>query len=240
MAETEPRQISIDGPESTTALIYAAQSIAHGAAKGATAAAATLILAHGAGAGQRHPFMTTFARGLTQRGLDVVTFDFIYMHRRRRVPDRMPQLIACYRSVISAAREQLESARHTLVIGGKSMGGRAATHVAAEDAELPVRGIVLLGYPLHPPGRPDQMRDAHLPSIRPPMLFIQGSRDVFGTPEELRPVLQKVTPAATLHVVEGGDHSFKLGGRDATRQSELYDRIQRTITDWIASLKTNN
>jgi predicted alpha/beta-hydrolase family hydrolase len=217
------------GPGGTTrALIYAARPLR------APGSGATLILAHGAGAGQQHPFMTAFARGLSERGgIDVVTFDFLYMHQRKHVPDRMPQLVACYRAVIAAANEHLESARHRLVIGGKSMGGRAATHVAAEDPALKLSGIVLLGYPLHPPGRPDQMRDAHLPSVKRPMLFVQGSRDTFGTPDELRPVLAKLSPAPTLHVVEGGDHSFKVSGRNAPKQTELYDGIQNLIADWM-------
>ncbi|HET7158700.1 MAG TPA: alpha/beta family hydrolase, partial [Burkholderiales bacterium] len=123
-------EVAIGGGGTTSALLYAARPL-HGEATGAT-----LILAHGAGAGQRHPFMTAFARGLSERGIDVVTFDFLYMHQRRQVPDRMPQLVACYRAVIAAAHEHLDSAGQLLVIGGKSMGGRAATHVAAEDPAL--------------------------------------------------------------------------------------------------------
>jgi len=222
-------EIAIDG-ESTSALLYAARPLP------AEATGATLILAHGAGAGQRHPFMTAFARGLSERGIDVVTFDFLYMHRRRQVPDRMPQLVACYRAVIAAAHEHLDSARQRLVIGGKSMGGRAATHVAAEDPALDLGGIVLLGYPLHPPGRPEKMRDAHLPSVKRPMLFVQGARDTFGTPDELRPVLATLSPTPTLHVVEGGDHSFKVGGRSTAKQAELFDGIQNLIADWIFGL----
>ena len=147
----------------------------------------TLILAHGAGAPQRHPFMVAFAHGLSERGLDVLTFNFLYTEQRRKVPDRMPQLAACYRAAIDVARAEIASARERLFIGGKSMGGRAATHVAAEDAALTLAGIVLLGYPLHPPGRPDQLRDAHLPNVGRPMLFVQGTRDTFGTPAELKP-----------------------------------------------------
>ncbi len=146
----------------------------------------------------------------------------------------MPQLITCYRAAIDAARGEVASARERLFIGGKSMGGRAATHVAAEDAALPVAGIVLLGYPLHPPGRPDQLRDAHLPSVGRPMLFVQGTRDTFGTPSELKPILASLSPLPTLHHVEGGDHSFKIAGRDArTRQAAVYAEIQDTIVEWI-------
>ena len=113
------------------------------------------------------------------------------------------------------------------------MGGRAATHVAAEDASLPIRGLVLLGYPLHPPGRPEQRRDSHLPDVRRPMLFVQGSRDTFGTPAELEPVLARLSPKPVLHVVERGDHSFTVS-RDVTKQQAAYAEIQTRIVDWIA------
>jgi predicted alpha/beta-hydrolase family hydrolase len=106
--------------------------------------------------------------------------------------------------------------------------------VAAEDRNLPITGIVLLGYPLHPPGRPDRLRDAHLPDVKRPMLFVQGSRDTFGTPSELKPVLASLMPLPTLHSVEGGDHSFRIGGRDAKdRQQRVYSEVQDTIVEWM-------
>ena len=222
------QQISVDvAPgQPTTALLYPAQTKSR--------LPATLILAHGAGAPQLHPFMVGFARGFSERGVDVVTFNFLYAEQRRKVPDRMPQLVACYRAVIEAARTELPSARERLFIGGKSMGGRAATHVAAADAALVLAGLVLLGYPLHPPGRADRLRDAHLPDVRRPMLFVQGSRDTFGTPSELKPILASLVPLPTLHHVEGGDHSFKVAGRDArSRQPTVISEIQDTVADWI-------
>ena len=224
----EPRQIEVNVTtgQRTTALLYPAQTV--------TRRPSTLMLAHGAGAPQLHPFMVHFARALSERGLDVLTFNFLYTEQRRKTPDRMPQLITCYRAAIDAARGEVASARERLFIGGKSMGGRAATHVAAEDAALTVAGIVLLGYPLHPPGRPDQLRDAHLPSVGRPMLFVQGTRDTFGTPSELKPILASLSPLPTLHHVEGGDHSFKIAGRDArTRQAAVYAEVQDTIVEWI-------
>jgi predicted alpha/beta-hydrolase family hydrolase len=224
----EPQPITVDvaSGQHTTALLYAAHA--------GPRPPATLILAHGAGAPQRHPFMVSFARALSERGLDVVTFNFLYTEQQRKVPDRMPQLVACYRATIAAVRDAVPSARERLFIGGKSMGGRAATHVAADDRTLALAGIVLLGYPLHPPGRPDQLRDAHLPGVARPMLFVQGTRDTFGTPSELKPILASLEPMPTLHHVEGGDHSFKIGGRDAkARQAAVYAEIQDTIVDWI-------
>jgi predicted alpha/beta-hydrolase family hydrolase len=226
-------EISAPGGIATTARIYRNRQPN---ADTDAASTATLILAHGAGAGQQHPFMIAFASGLAERGLDVVTFNFVYMEQRRKVPDRMPALVECYRAVIAAAREELPSAREHLFIGGKSMGGRAATHVAADDQKLVIDGLVLLGYPLHPPGRLDQLRDAHLPGVNRPMLFVQGSRDTFGTPEELKPVFSKIMPTPALHVVEGGDHSLKVGGKDAAaRTKEIYAKVQDTIVQWIAA-----
>ncbi len=112
------------------------------------------------------------------------------------------------------------------------MGGRIATQVAAADAALPVTGLVLLGYPLHPPGQPDRLRDGHLPLIHRPMLFIQGTRDAFGTPDELAPILTRLAPVPLVYAVDGGDHSFKLQKRDA-RQAEVYRSIQQAIVGWI-------
>jgi uncharacterized protein len=234
MPAAEPRSLSIhiDNGNQTTALIYSAQPSSHSSGR-----SDALILAHGAGAGQHHPFMVNFAGGLSERGIDLITFDFHYMNQKRRVPDRMPQLVACYRAIIAAAREQIGSARERLFIGGKSMGGRAATHVAVDDPDLIISGIVLLGYPLHPPGRPNQTRDAHLPNVKRPMLFVQGSRDTFGTPSALKPILGSLSPLPKLHTVHGGDHSFKVGGPDAKQQQgAVYAEVQDTIVEWIRSV----
>ena len=198
-------------------------------------AAASLILAHGAGAGQQSAFIVAFARGIAALGIDVITFDFPYITQKRRIPDRGPVLEACYLAVMEAVRGDIESARRFLFVGGKSMGGRIATQVAAR---IPVTGLVLLGYPLHPPGRPAVLRAAHLPAIGRPMLFVQGSRDNFGTPSELNPILAELTPPPTLHVVAGGDHSLKVS-RDPQVQAAVYDDVQRTIVRWIHSVIEN-
>jgi len=195
-------------------------------------AVATLVLAHGAGAGQIHPFMTSYAKALAALGLDVVTFNFPYMDAKRRLPDSASVLEGCYRDVIGVVQREVASAGRGLFVGGKSMGGRIATQVAAADATLSVTGLVLLGYPLHPPGRPDKRRDAHLPRIGRPTLFVQGSRDTFGTPAELQPVLESMSPVPTLFVVEGGDHSFRISG--GGRQQAVSDaRVQQAIAEWI-------
>ena len=196
----------------------------------------TIILAHGAGAPQTHPFMTAFARRLSRRGIHVVTFNFLYMERRRRVPDPKARLEACYRAVIAAAGALGGGSSGPMVIGGKSMGGRIATQVAAagdtDDGQVGVDGLVLLGYPLHPPGRPDKPRTAHLPSVTAPMLFVQGERDVFGTPDELRPVLAHCIDAE-LFVVDGGDHSLKARGKNAPTAAETCEMAVERIVGWL-------
>lgn len=196
---------------------------------------ATLILAHGAGASQSSAFMVAFARGLARRGCHAVTFNFPYTEQGRRLPDRAPTLEACFRDVIAAVRARPDLASGPLVIGGKSMGGRMASHVAAQG--LPgLAGVVALGYPLHPPGRPEQLRAEHLTRIRQPMLIVQGSRDAFGTPEELRAALVPLGATATLQVVEGGDHSFKVPKRGPITQEEVLERVQDEIARWMGRL----
>jgi predicted alpha/beta-hydrolase family hydrolase len=208
----------------TTALVYA----------GAGAGAA-LILGHGAGAGQRSAFMVDFAHALSALGLDVVTFNFLYTEQGRKIPDRAPALEACYRAVIDAVYANVETARQALFIGGKSMGGRIATQVAAADPQLRLAGLVLLGYPLHPPGKPTERRDKHLPSIGRPMLFVQGTRDAFGTPAELAPILATLQPPPVLHAVAQADHSFKLSKKDPAAQTQVYADIQRAIVSFVSS-----
>jgi len=180
--------------------------------------------------------MTAFAHALAARGADVITFNFLYTERKRKLPDRAPVLERCYRAVIDAVRDRVDSARRALFIGGKSMGGRAATHVAAAaSGRTDIRGLILLGYPLHPPGRPDQRRDAHLPDVKLPMLFVQGSRDTFGTPDELAPILERLSPRPLLHVVEGGDHSFKVP-KSVKPQQQVHEEVMDEVGRWCGEL----
>jgi predicted alpha/beta-hydrolase family hydrolase len=179
---------------------------------------AALVLAHGAGAGQKSPFMVRMASGLAERGLATATFDFEYMKRGRGAPDKPAVCEARWRAMIDEARQAFGGL--PVFIGGKSFGGRMASHVAAQGQAGPLAGVLFLGYPLHPPGRPEQRRDAHLPSIAEPMLFVQGSRDTFGTAAEIRaliPALQR----ATLYEVAEGDHGFKVPARAGEPQSVM-------------------
>jgi predicted alpha/beta-hydrolase family hydrolase len=194
-------------------------------------AGVTLILGHGAGAGQTSGFMVSFATALAARGIETVTFNFAYMEQGRRLPDSKEKLEACYRAVIEAVARR-KGARGRLAIGGKSMGGRIASQVAAAGAPE-VAGLVLLGYPLHPPGKKDQLRAKHLSEIKAPMLFVQGSRDAFGTPPELQPILKKLKVRAELYEVAGGDHSFKVLKSAGVPQEDVYNAIQDRIDQWL-------
>jgi predicted alpha/beta-hydrolase family hydrolase len=187
---------------------------------------AALILAHGAGAGQTSPFMVQFARGMALRDINAATFDFPYTAAGRKVPDRAPVLEQSWRDALEAAK--VAFAGLPLVIGGKSMGGRMASHIAAQGCEG-IDGLVFLGYPLHPPGQPAKRRDAHLPAIRERMLFVQGSRDAFGSSAEIAALLPSLQ-RATLHEVAGGDHSFKVPGR----KGDVLEQIMDVVAEWLA------
>jgi uncharacterized protein len=190
---------------------------------------AALVLAHGAGAGQRSPFMTRFARGMVERGISAATFDFAYMEARKSVPDKAPVLEQRWRDVIAEARDNYR--KLPLFIGGKSMGGRIASQVAAQGVDG-ISGLVFLGYPLHPPGKPAQRRDAHLPHIMAPMLFVQGTRDAFGTAADIESLLPSLRQA-TLHAVDGGDHSFKVPKSKGDAIDGIMDAVQRWILQHV-------
>jgi predicted alpha/beta-hydrolase family hydrolase len=190
--------------------------------------AAALVLAHGAGAGQKSGWMVKAARALAERGISCATFDFPYLTAGRKVPDRAPVLEQHWRAVLEETRTTFTSV--PLFIGGKSMGGRIASQIASQGVEN-VRGLIFFGYPLHPPGRPEQRRDAHLPAIAQPMLFIQGSKDTFGNETELSALMPSLQDA-TLHIVRGGDHSFKVpGGTKA--QGPAFDDVIATAVAWM-------
>jgi predicted alpha/beta-hydrolase family hydrolase len=194
-------------------------------------AAAGLVLAHGAGAGQMSHFMVQAATGLASRGVTIATFDFPYMAAGRKVPDRAPALEEAWRNAIAEMRTRLGGI--PLFIGGKSMGGRIASQVASQGGVGTLHGLVFLGYPLHPPGKPEQRRDAHLPAIREPMLFVQGTRDAFGTAAEIQALVPRLQ-RATLHEIAGGDHSFKVPGGKA-KQEPTFEGILDTVSGFFRS-----
>lgn len=221
--EPETLTVAVNESDKVTALLYPALK--------KNRAARTLILGHGAGANQLSPFMVLFANGLAARGVDVLTFNFIYMEKGRGGPDPKAKLEACYQAVIDSAVKHKNLKGNQLAIGGKSMGGRIASQVAAADGTN-ISALVFLGYPLHPPGKPEQLRDKHLKDVKAPMLFIQGTRDPFGSPDELKPII-KTLKSATLHVIEGGDHSLKVPKSSGLTQQEVYDSVMDKITEWV-------
>jgi hypothetical protein len=240
----EPIAIDVGG-RTTTALAYSADANRR--------TGATLVLAHGAGAGQASRFIVDFATGLTARGVDILTFNFVYTEQNRKMPDRTELLEECYRAVVDAARNYAPFAGNRLFIGGKSMGGRIASHLAASEpnkarstrdkkiaGDNEIAGLVLLGYPLHPPGKPEQLRVAHLPAIRVPILILQGARDPFGTPEDLLRHIESLTVPVTLHVVEGGDHSLAPPKTSGVSVDQKYSEIQDVIADWIATISSRS
>jgi len=209
---------------SVGALVYPASPSAR--------AGITLILGHGAGAPQSSDFMVGFAEGLARRGADVVTFNFPYMEIGRRLPDRSEALEACFRAVIAAARAREDLAAGRLVIGGKSLGGRMASHLGAAGVDG-LAGLVFLGYPLHPPGQPGKLRAAHLARIRQRMLFVQGSRDAFGTPDEVGAIIKNFHLPATLHVIEGAASSFSVRKSSSVPQPQVYETAMDEIAQWL-------
>lgn len=188
--------------------------------------AAALVLAHGAGGDFEGPLLAALAEGLAERGFSTLRFNFPYRQEGRRIPDPAPTLEECYRAVVAQARELFGPS--PLILGGKSLGGRMASHLAAAGEE--VAGLVLLGYPLHPPGRPEKLRDQHLFRIRAPMLFLSGTRDAFAQKDLLESVLNRLQPLATAHWLEAADHSFRAPRR---KPAEAYREILEVVSGWL-------
>ena len=229
MINPEELKIQINDQDSVTALLYLSAKKEH--------AGTTVILGHGAGANQQSSFMREYASGLATRGFDAMTFNFIYMEQGRSVPDQKLKLESCYGRVIEEALRHKKLRRNRLVIGGKSMGGRIASQVAASAAEnSKIAGLVFLGYPLHPPGNPSKLRIDHLPKISSPMLFVQGTRDALGSASEIRLTIDQLKLPALLYVVEGGDHSFKVPKSLGIAQEAVHIAAMDEIARWLRSL----
>ena len=192
-----------------------------------TRGAAYLVLAHGAGGNLQMPSLVRLAEALAEAGVGAVRFNFPYAEARRKVPDRQPRLEACYRAVA----QQVGKRATRLFLGGRSMGGRIASHVVADG--FPAAGLIFLGYPLHPPGQPERIRDAHLFRVTVPMLFLQGSRDPFARSDLLAETVRKLK-TATLYTVDEGDHGLTVRGRP---QTEIIGDLVRVAVGWIAGLR---
>ncbi|HEY6243864.1 MAG TPA: alpha/beta family hydrolase [Pyrinomonadaceae bacterium] len=231
MSEPINLTVKANAQDNVTALLYLSEK--------KNRLGVTIILGHGAGADQSSGFMRLFARGLSDRGLDVMTFNFVYTEQRRGVPDQKAKLESCFRAVIEAALSQKKLKGNKLVIGGKSMGGRIASQVVAAACEQndplakEIGGLVFLGYPLHPPGNPAKLRTEHLPQIKVPMLFVQGTRDSLGSTDEIVPIVKELKLPAEIHVIEGGDHSFKAPKKFGLTQEEVFSGAMDAIVEWV-------
>jgi predicted alpha/beta-hydrolase family hydrolase len=178
-----------------------------------------LLLAHGAGAGMRHPFMQRVADALGARGVATLRYQFPYMEAGRRRPDHGSKLIATVRAAAAEARRRAPEL--PLFAGGKSMGGRMTSMAAAEQPLGGVAGLIFFGFPLHPAGRPSRARGEHLAAVGVPMLFLQGTRDPLADLGLLEPVCRELGRRAELHAIEGGDHSFKVLKRSGRGEDEV-------------------
>jgi hypothetical protein len=191
------------------------------------------VLAHGAGAGMRHPFLGRMATVLGERGVATLRYQFLYMERKQRRPDPPATAVMVVQAAVAAARA---APGLPLIAGGKSFGGRMTSTAQAEAALPGVRGLVFFGFPLHPPGKPGVTRADHLDRIEVPMLFLQGDRDEFAEPILLRQVLRKLDRRATLHVVKDGDHSFNVPKRGGRTPEAVQAELADTLVQWWESI----
>jgi predicted alpha/beta-hydrolase family hydrolase len=197
-------------------------------------AALSVVLAPGAGSDLHTPLLVYLQERVADAGYRNVRFNFPYKEQGRRLPDRAPVLERCFRSVVATLRADLGFTR--VVIGGKSMGGRMATHLAAAGDD--VAGLILLGYPLHPAHQPDKLRVEHLPRIAVPMLFFAGTRDALCDLELLRQAMGTLQAPATLHVIADGDHSFVVRrGRTGKSARDIYAEIAALTVEWLGRLE---
>jgi predicted alpha/beta-hydrolase family hydrolase len=222
LSDSETLTIDVDGSTRVPALLERAPQ-AH----------ALLVLAHGAGAGMHHGFLGDMAGGLAERGIATLRYEFPYMARGSRRPDPPPLCHATVRAAVEAAGRLAPSL--PLLAGGKSFGGRMTSQAQASNP-LPVRGLVFLGFPLHPPKQPSAARGAHLERIEVPMLFLQGSRDEFATPAHLAPLIETLGERAQLILLTGADHSFHVPARSGRTDAQVRDEMLAAIATFSRAL----
>jgi len=224
MAINMPLRFSVEGAGEVSALLLRADN-----------ARWLLILAHGAGAGMRHPFMESLSSELAALQIATFRYQFPYMEKRSGRPDSPAILTATVAAALRAASETAPGL--PLLAGGKSMGGRMTSQAAAQILLPNVRGLVFFGFPLHPPGSPSTQRADHLAKVPMPMLFLQGTRDTLADLKLLRPVVKKLGELATLHIIESADHGFHVLKRSGKTDASVLAELSQTTADWAGNLK---
>jgi predicted alpha/beta-hydrolase family hydrolase len=196
---------------------------------------ACVVLAHGAGAGMTHRFMAAVADGFADRGVATLRFQFPYMESGSKRPDRPALAHATIRAAVAAAARLLPGV--TLFAGGKSFGGRMTSQAQAESPLPQVRGLVFLGFPLHPAGKPSDERARHLAAVHIPMLFVQGTRDALADNRLIVPVVDALAPTAELHLVEDADHSFHVPSRLGKTDGQVLDFLLADVVGWMREIQ---
>jgi predicted alpha/beta-hydrolase family hydrolase len=219
MPTSEPLRFIVEGAGEVSALLARPKN-----------ARWLLVLAHGAGAGMTHPFMENLSDELSAVGVTTFRYQFPYMEQHRHVPDSPAVLTATVVAAVQAAREAAPDL--PLLTGGKSMGGRMTSQAAAQHPLDGVRGLVFVGFPLHPPNRPGTKRADHFARVTIPLLFLQGTRDTFADLKLLRPICAKLGPQATLHLIESADHSFHVLKSSKRTDAEVLRELAETTAAW--------
>jgi predicted alpha/beta-hydrolase family hydrolase len=221
-----PFTITVDAEHRVSGLLQAAPN-----------ARVCYVLAHGAGAGMTHPFMTSVADELAGRGIATLRFQFPYMEQGSKRPDAPKLAQATVRAAVTEAARLVPDL--PLFAGGKSFGGRMTSQAQAASPLPGVRGLIFLGFPLHPPGQPSDKRAEHLFNVEVPMLFLQGSRDEFAELGLLQPLVQKLGTRATLKLFEGANHSFHVPARSGRKDPEVRSQMLDVLADWGQKVLSN-
>jgi hypothetical protein len=217
--------IPVSADESVSGVLGVPQGFAAGRSP-------AVIVAHGAGNDMHHALLARFSEGLCRAGYLSLRFNFPYKEKGQRAPDPQPKLVRTWQAAFEFIKNHPEFGTPRIVAAGKSMGGRVASQMAA-DGLLSIEALVFLGYPLHPPGKKDQLRDAHLHRIAAPMLFFAGTRDALCDIDLLKSVLGRLSAPWELEAVEGGDHSFDLPKSFKTSAEDVYARLLQRAVSWL-------
>jgi predicted alpha/beta-hydrolase family hydrolase len=224
MSEAKPVAIDVEGSGEVSGLLLLPPR-----------AKALYVLAHGAGAGMRQRFLEAAAQGLARRGIGTLRYQFPYMEKGSKRPDRPPVAFATVRAAVAGAARLAPGVK--LVAGGKSFGGRMTSGAEAEAHLDGVAGLAFLGFPLHPPGAPADARGAHLSDVTIPMLFLQGTKDEFAELDLLQPLVARLGKRATLHLVDSADHSFHVPAKSGRKDAQVLDEILDVTAAWAESLR---